>query len=234
MRDQIIARLESLRNVENAEGMARFGIRPDRALGISIPVLRGMAKEIGKDHELALELWESGYHEARILASMIDDPREVSEAQLERWTGEFDSWGVCDQCISNLFAYTELAWQKAVEWASEDREFVKRAGFVMMARLAVSDKKAADDKRFELFFPIIKAQADDDRNVVKKAVNWALRQIGKRSLTLNEKAVRLAEQLARLNSKSARWIAKDALRELKSEAVKARLEAREAKASSSR
>lgn len=229
MRDEIISGLEAMRNPKNIEGMARYGINPDRALGISIPVLRGLAKEIGKDHRLAQELWQSGYHEARILASMIDDPKDVGEAQMEEWVAEFDSWDLCDQCVSNLFAYAELAWRKAAEWAGEEREFVKRAGFVMMARLAVSDKRAPDD-RFESFFPLIKGEAGDERNLVKKAVNWALRQIGKRSTVLNAKAVVVAKEIAEMDRKSAKWVARDALRELQSGAVTGRLKAKEARA----
>jgi 3-methyladenine DNA glycosylase AlkD len=205
--------------------MARFGINPENTFGVSIPNLRQIAKETGKDHALAQQLWASGIHEARILASMVDDPKMVTEEQLERWVKDFDSWDVCDQCCMNLFEKTQFAYQKAVEWSSNDKEFIKRTGFVLMARLAVSDKKA-DDKQFEPFLPIIKRESTDNRNFVKKAVNWALRQIGKRNLNLNGKAVETAKEIQEIDSKSARWIASDALRELTGQAVLERLQAK--------
>ena len=202
--------------------MARFGINPENTYGVSIPNLRNMAKETGKDHALAQQLWASGIHEARILASMVDDPKMVTEEQMESWVKEFDSWDVCDQCCMNLFEKTGFAYQKAKEWSSNDKEFTKRTAFVLMARLAVSDKKA-DDALFEPFFPLIKREAGDNRNFVKKAVNWALRQIGKRNRNLNRKAIQTGEDIQRMDSKSARWIAADALRELTSPAVQQRL-----------
>lgn len=222
---EIIVKLRSLSNPKNVAGMAGFGINPEKALGITIPVLRVQAKEIGKDHELALELWTSEFHEARILASMIDDKKKVTGEQMEGWVRDFNSWDLCDQCVMNLFAYTPFAWTKAVEWCGRDEEFVKRAGFVMMARLAVSDKKAADE-RFELFFPIIIRESSDSRNFVKKAVNWALRQIGKRNPALNKRAIETGRAIETIDSKAARWIAKDALDELNSEAVIERLQSR--------
>jgi 3-methyladenine DNA glycosylase AlkD len=205
------------------EGMARFAINPDRALGVRIPDLRRFAREIGTDHRLALSLWRTRIHEARILASMIDDPAAVTEGQMESWAGDFDSWDLCDQCCGNLFDKTPLAHRKALEWAARDQEFVKRAGFATMAWSAVHDKKAADATFLE-FLPIIEREADDDRNFVKKAVNWALRQIGKRNRPLNRAAVSVARRLAkRNNSRASRWIGTDALRELTSEAVRSRL-----------
>ncbi len=202
--------------------MAHFGINPESALGIKIPVLRGIAKELGKDHELAQDLWESGEHEARILASMIDDPKLVTEEQLERWAADFNSWDLCDQCCGNLFDRTLFAYEKALEWSSREAEFVKRAGFALMAYLAVHDKKAPDEA-FESFYPAIVGQARDERNFVKKAVNWALRQIGKRSRSLNESALAVVAEIEQLDSKAARWIAADARRELTGEKVQARL-----------
>jgi len=218
----IMNRLKSLSDPRAVEGMARFGINPENTYGISIPNLRQMAREAGKDHALAQQLWSSGIHEARILAGMVDDPKVVTEEQIDNWVEGFDSWDVCDQCCMNLFEKTGFAYQKAVEWSSREEEFVKRAGFVMMARLAVSDKKAGDGQ-FKGFFPIIKREASDNRNMVKKAVNWALRQIGKRNSNLNETAIRAAREIQRMDSKSARWIASDALRELTGEAVQSRL-----------
>jgi len=218
----IIKKLENEANPVNVAGMARFGINPDKTLGISIPFLRELAKEIGKNHNLAKELWLSGIHEARILAGFIDDPDRVTEKQMDQWVEDFDSWDVCDLVCSSLFDKTEFAYKKAFEWTTRDEEFVKRAGFVMMAALSVHDKNAPD-KDFEKFFPIIIREAKDERNFVKKAVNWALRQIGKRNRALNRKAIQTAEKIRRIDSKSARWIAADALRELKSDAVQRRL-----------
>ena len=226
--DDILKKLKSLSDPKAVEGMARFGINPENTFGVSIPNLRKIARETGKDHALAQQLWASAIHEARILASMIDDSEMVTEEQLERWVKDFDSWDVCDQCCMNLFEKTRFAYQKAVEWSSNDTEFIKRAGFVLMARLAVSDKKA-DDKRFEPFLPIIKREATDSRNFVKKAVNWALRQIGKRNLSLNGKAVETAKEIQAMDSKSAKWVAADAIRELTSQAVLKRLQAKSQK-----
>ncbi len=205
------------------EGMAGYGIRPAKALGgISMPMLRKMAKDVGADHELAQQLWSSGVHEARLLAALIDDPGEVTPAQADAWAEDFDSWDVCDQCCANLFDRTHFAYEKAVEWSEREEEFVKRAGFALMAALAVHDKRA-EDARFESFLPIIAREAGDERNYVRKAVNWALRQIGKRNMQLNRKAVRAARGIQKLDSRSARWIAADALRELTGEAVQMRL-----------
>jgi 3-methyladenine DNA glycosylase AlkD len=223
--EDIIAKLKSLSDPKAVEGMARFGINPENTYGVSIPNLRQMAKEAGKDHGLAQELWASGIHESRILASMIDDPRATTEEQIDSWVEDFDSWDVCDQCCMNLFEKTRFAYQKAVEWSSREKEFVKRAGFVMMARLAVSDKKASD-RQFEGFFSIITREASDNRNMVKKAVNWALRQTGKRNLILNDMAIQTAREIQQMDSRSSRWIASDALRELTSDAVQKRLKQR--------
>ncbi len=195
--------------------MARFGINPEKTLGVSIYILRPLAKEIGKDHTLALRLWNSGIHEARILASYIDESDKVTEKQMDEWVKDFNSWDVCDQVISSLFDKTPYAYKKAFEWSKRKPEFEKRAGFVMMAALSVHDKKASDTK-FTEFFPVIKKESTDERNFVKKAVNWALRQIGKRNKELREKSIRTAKETIDLypNSRSAQWIAKDALREL--------------------
>jgi len=223
----IIEKLKSLSDPKAVKGMARFGINPEKTFGISIPNLRKMAKETGMDHALAQQLWASGIHEARILASMIDSPEIVTEEQMEGWVKDFDSWDVCDQCCMNLFDKTNFAYGKAVEWSTRKEEFVKRAGFAMMACLAWHDKNA-DDRQFEPFFSIIKREAYDNRNFVKKAVNWALRQIGKRNLNLNGKAVETAKEIQEIDSKSARWIASDAIRELTSQAVRERLQRQKA------
>lgn len=202
--------------------MARFGINPHNTLGVSIPNIRAMAKEIRKDHALAQQLWTSGIHEARILAAMIDDPERVTVQQMERWVKDFDSWDVCDQCCSNLFDKTEFGHRKAVEWSKRSEEFVKRAGFTLMACLAVHDKEA-DNAAFLKFMPVIRREAIDDRNFVRKAVNWALRQIGKRNLTLNKIAVETAKEIQKIDSRSAKWIAHDAIRELTSSPVQKKL-----------
>jgi 3-methyladenine DNA glycosylase AlkD len=220
--EEIIERLKQEADPECVAGMARFGINPDKTLGISIPFLWNLSKEIGKDHELAGQLWRSGIHEARILAGIIDEPEKVTEKQMESWVRDFDSWDICDQVCSRLFDKTPFAYKKVHEWTKRDEEFVKRAGFAMMAALVVHDKKASD-KEFERFLPMIVREAKDERNYVRKAVNWALRTIGKRNKTLNRKAIRTAERIRKINSKSARWIATDALRELRSDAVQRRL-----------
>jgi 3-methyladenine DNA glycosylase AlkD len=219
--NQILKKLKSQANPQNVAGMTRFGINPQKTYGINLPVLRKMAKEIGRDHRLALKLWDSGIHEARILASMIDEAEKVSEKQMEKWVKDLDSWDVCDQVCSNLFDKTEFAYQKAFEWSKRKEEFIKRAGFVLMAALSVHDKEAKD-KKFEQFFPIIKKEVDDKRNFVKKAVNWSLRQIGKRNSVLNKKAIVVAKEIQKMDFQSAKWIANDALRELKSEAIQKR------------
>jgi 3-methyladenine DNA glycosylase AlkD len=220
--EEILEQLKSLSNPDAVAGMARFGINPINTYGVSIPVLRKMAKEIGKNHGLAEKLWNSGIHEARILAPLIDSPEMVTEKQMESWVKDFDSWDICDQCCSNLFDKTKFAHQRAIEWSKRREEFIKRAGFVLMATLAVHDKEAVNQK-FIKFLPIIKREATDERNFVKKAVNWALRQIGKRNSALNKIAIRIAKEIQEIDSKSARWIASDALRELTSRAVQKKL-----------
>ena len=214
--------LKAKSDPENIEGMKRYGIRFKEAYGVRVPELRTYAKKIKRNHELALELWATEIHDARLLATMIDDPKQVTESQMEEWVGDFDSWDKCDLCCSNLFDKTAMAYEKAHEWSQRDEEFVKRAGFVLMATLSVHDKKAADGK-FTEFFPLIEKHSDDERNFVKKAVNWALRQIGKRNLLLNQEAILLAKKIREQDSKSAKWIAADALRELESEQVQKRL-----------
>ena len=214
-KEQIISQLKSYANPKNVEGMARFGINPTNTLGVNIPTLRKIAKEIGNDHKLAKELWDTRIHEARILASFIDDHKLVTANQMDDWVNDFDSWDVCDQVCGNLFDKTPFALKKAVQWSKNKKEFVKRAGFVMMAAFAVHNKKL-NDRDFSNFFPLIKRESVDGRNFVKKAVNWALRKIGKRNKRLSVKAIKVAKEIQRTDSKSARWIATDALRELRS------------------
>ncbi len=219
--DSVLGELKARASPDSVEGMKRFGINPEKTLGISIPDLRGLARKMGKDHSMAQELWASGIHEARILAGFIDEPAMVTEQQMETWVKDFDSWDVCDQ-VCGLFVKTKLPYQKAIEWSRRKEEFVKRAAFALMASLAVYDKNAADQK-FAKFLLIIKRESADDRNFVKKAVNWALRQIGKRNLVLNKLAIQTAREIQKGESRSAKWIASDALRELSDQKVLERL-----------
>ena len=220
--DFLVEELRKRGSPKAREGMSRFGIQTGKAFGVSIPQIRVLAKKIGTNHELAQQLWVSEIHETRILASMVDDPARVSEEQMEKWAIEFDSWDVVDGCCGNLFDKTKFAVRKAHEWSKRREEYVKRAGFVLMAELAVHDKKAAD-KTFLDFLPLIVREASDERNFVKKAVNWALRQIGKRNTVLNAAAIKTCAKIRDLDSGSAKWVAADALRELTSASVKKKL-----------
>lgn len=217
----ILKKMKPLASPRNIKGMARFGINTERALGIPVPFLRNLAKKTGKNHKLAQDLWDSGLHEARILASMVDDFSLITEKQMEKWVRDFNSWDICDQVCMNLFDKTPFAVKKAKDWTKSSREFVKRAGFAMMASLAVHDKKM-ENRQFEQFFCLIEKESGDDRNFVKKAVNWALRQIGKRNKKLNKEAIKIARRIQKQNSKSAKWIANNALAELQSEAIQRR------------
>lgn len=209
-------------NPKNAEGMARFGINPKYALGISVVDLRKIAKGIDKNHQLSLKLWSSKIHEARILASMVGEPSKVTEKQMDEWIAEFNSWDLCDQVNMNLFDKTQFAFKKAVEWTKRKPEFEKRAGFSLMACLAWHNKGSPDSK-FIKFFPYIKRESTDERNFIKKSVNWALRQIGKRNKNLNKEVIRVAKEIHKIDNKTAKWIANDALRELTSDKLKKRL-----------
>lgn len=220
--EAILKRLESMRNPANVKGMARFGINPRNTLGISVYDLRKIAKGIGENHALALALWDSGIHEARLLAVFVDEPAKVTESQIEKWARDFDSWDVCDQACTDLFDQTAFGWKKAREWSARKEEFVKRGAFALMAGLAVHDKAAKDDD-FVSLLPLIEREAKDERNFVRKAVNWALRNIGKRNASLNARAVKTAMRIREMDSKAARWVANDALMELTSEAVRKRL-----------
>ena len=219
---EVLERLQSLANPEWVSGMGRFGIETRRAYGIRVPDLRKLARETGKNHLLAQQLWATEIHEARILASMIADPKQMTEELMDGWAADLDSWDLCDGCCGNLFDKTEFAYKKVEEWSLRPEEFVKRAAFALMAWLAVHDKDAQDEA-FLPFLPVIERECTDDRNFVKKAVNWALREIGKRDLGLNAAAIDTASAIRRIDSRSARWIASDALRELTSEKVQSRL-----------
>ncbi|MEO8677795.1 MAG: DNA alkylation repair protein [Vicinamibacterales bacterium] len=206
----------------NIEGMARFGIISPKAFGVSMATMRPLVKRLGRDHDLAAALWSSGWHEARILASFIDEPARVTPAQMDRWARDFNNWAVCDSVCLHLFTRTPHAWKKVAQWSGRNSEFIKRAAFALIAGLTVHDRTAAD-VRFVRLLPIIERGAADDRNYVRKAVSWALRQIGKRNIVLNGAAVVVAQRLARAPDASSRWVGKDALRELSSPAVQKRL-----------
>lgn len=226
---ELLDRLRAAADSANVDGMARYGISREGTLGVRIPVLRGIAKELkplrktdaDALHALAGELWASGVHEARMLAGFIDVPALVSREQAESWVADIESWDICDQ-LMGLFADTPFAYELAEEWAGRGEEFVKRAGFVLMCALVIHDKQMADDP-FLHFLTLVERESEDDRNYVKKGVNWALRQIGKRSATLHTPAVAVAARLRQSESRAARWIGSDAFRELESEAVRARL-----------
>jgi 3-methyladenine DNA glycosylase AlkD len=235
--DEVLARLAPLGGEEARAGMARYGIRTEDAFGVSVYELRRVAKDLGRDHDLALALWATGNHEGRLLASMVDDPALVTGGQMEAWAAEFDSWDVCDQVTSNLFDKTRFAWDKVREWSGSPHEWVKRAAFATAAALAVQDKRAPDEPFLEIL-ELCRREAGDDRNFVKKAVNWALRNIGKRNAALHAAALETAEAILAEGDRFAaadrrdpaararRWVARDALRELRSEKVLARVSRR--------
>jgi len=220
--NEVLKRLKAMSEPRMLECMERFAITAKEILGVSMPNLRKLGKEIGKDHGLAKELWSHEILETRLLACLVDDPEKVTEKQMDAWIKDFDSWGICDSCCICLFDKTPFAYKKAFEWTKRKREFEKRTGFAMMARLAWSDKTLSN-KKIEAFFPVLIREANDERNFVKKAVNWALRQIGKRNLVLNKKAIAVAKKIQKMDSKPAKWIAGDALRELQGDAVQKRL-----------
>jgi len=209
----VLARLHDLADPGRLAGMARYGIGGGTAIGVTVAELRALAKELGRSHELAQGLWDSGVHEARILASLVEERDRVDEAQLDRWAADLGSWDLCDQFCQNLVRHTPFAWTKALEWSGRPEPFVKRAGFATMAGLAVSDTKA-DDARFAPFLQAVAERADDDRPIVRKGASWALRQIGKRTPGLRESALEVAEAL-RDGGPGARWVGTDALRELR-------------------
>jgi len=223
---EILRFLQENTNETNRAGMARFGIVTGNAFGIPMPALRSLAKQFKKNIELAMDLWNAGYHETRILAPMIDNVKQVTVEQMERWVHDFDSWDICDQCCSNLFDKTPFAIDKTLEWVNSDQEFVKRAGFVMMACLAVHAKKLSN-QQFLDFLPFIVRESDDKRNFVRKAVNWALRQIGKRNIQLHPEALPVAEKLMNSENATARWIGKDAYKELTDEKIINRIKSKE-------
>jgi 3-methyladenine DNA glycosylase AlkD len=217
--DEVLARLRALENPEGRDGMRRFGIDVGNALGIGLTDLRKLGRDLPRDHRLAASLWDSGIHEARILASIVDRPERVSRTQMERWARDFDAWDLCDQVCQNLFWATPFAHQKAVAWSERRAEFVKRAAFALMASAAVKDRDDSS-RRFLDYLPIIEREAADERNFVRKAVSWALRQIGKRDPRLHRAALASARRLADRPEGAARWVGRDAIRELEGEAVR--------------
>lgn len=233
--DEITARLESEADPEFRKKLAHFGVPTEKALGIKVPVVRAIAKEINsgpknekeereiRNHALAMELWETGIHEARTLAPMIASARLLTPADMDRWTADFASWDTCDLCVGNLFRNTAFVYDKIYEYVQSDEEFIRRTGFVMMAELAAVGNKQDRNDRFMEMLPVIGKYAGDERNFVKKAVNWALRQLGKRNKTLYPHALSLAEELAVSDNKTARWIGADARRELKDPKIIARI-----------
>lgn len=226
---EVLDKLMEKADSKQLEGMARYGMATGKRLGVSIPNLRKIAKESGKDHNLAVDLWKTGITDARILASMVDEPEKLTEKQMEEWVRDFDSWDVCDQVCMSLFEKTPLAWKKIYEWSTREEEFAKSAAYALIACQAWHNKEASDTEFIELL-PIIKRGATDERNFVKKAVNWALRNIGKRNFNLNKAALKTAFEIRKIDSKTARWIASDAIQELESEDVKRRLMSRLKKA----
>ncbi len=225
---EVLSRLAELGRASDPgylESYSRAGINTSNALGIPVPDLRRLAKEIGKDHGLALELWASDLHEAKLLAPLIDEADSVTEDQMERWAADFHSWDVCDQCCSNLFDRTGHCQKKIREWVGSDKEFVRRAGFVLMATSAVHDKKAPDE-RFVQYLPLVKKYSYDSRNFVKKGINWALRQIGKRNIRLHGKALKVAKELMASDDKTKRWVGSVAVKELEKKEITERIRRR--------
>lgn len=221
--EEILKLLASRPNPHAVEGMARFGIVAKKVYGgWSTPDLRKLARQVGRDHGLAQELWAAEFFEARILATLVADPAKLTERQMNRWAKDFDNWAICDSACINVFRYARVAHRKCVEWSARREEFAKRAAFALMAGLAVADKTASDEA-FLRFLPLIKGAATDERNGVKKGVNWALRQIGKRNIPLNRAALAACREIRAIDSRAARWIAADARRELESAAVQRRL-----------
>jgi len=204
------------------DGMARYNLPSDRALGVAMRDVQALAKRLGRDHDLALALWDTGWYEARLLAAYVDEPERVTAAQMDRWCRDFDNWGVCDTVCFVLFDRTPFAWQKVEKWASRREEFIKRAAFALLWSLTVHDK-AASDAQFERGLTLVEREAPDDRNLVKKAVNMALRAVGKRNRPLNTASIAVARRLAASSQSAAAWVGKDALRELTSPAVAKRL-----------
>lgn len=211
--EEILLQLQNNASPKTLAAQEHFGIAGENRLGITAPQMRTIAKNVGTNHPLALQLWKTKIHEARQIAAMIADPAQTNEKLMEQWLHDFKSWDLVDGCCSSLFRKTPIAYQKALEWTTREKEFEKRAGFTMMAQLAVHDKKASDKMMEQFFEPIIR-ESSDPRNFVRKANNWALRQIGKRNERLCKKAIDVAKKIQSKNDTASKWIAIDALREL--------------------
>jgi len=225
--ERVLSELRGLGTQRNIDGMAHFGIRAENVYGVSKPLLDNLAKRIGRNHFLAVALWSTGNHDARILAGLIADPLQITSALMDSWVRDFNNWDVCDGTCCHLFVFAKPAWSRALLWTKRTDEFQKRAGFALVAYLAYRDK-SAPDAQFEKSLKIIERESDDDRNFVRKAVNWALRNIGKRNLRLNRAAISTALRIQKLDSRAARWISADALRELRGDAVQSRLRRKKA------
>jgi 3-methyladenine DNA glycosylase AlkD len=223
---EVLQWLERRGTRKNRDGLARYGIITANAFGVPVGDLQRQAKSLGRDHALALALWDTGWYEARLLAAFVDEPEQVTPAQMDRWSRDFDNWGICDTVIMHLFDGTPHAWRKVDQWSAKKGEFIKRAGFAMLASLALHDKTSGD-ARFLRTLPLIEAAATDERNFVKKGVNWALRSIGHRSVALHAAAITLAEKLAQSEDPTPRWIGKDALRDLNRPLVRKRVAAKD-------
>lgn len=224
-REEVLAWLERRGTRTNVRGMARYGIVAGKAFGVSMGTMRPLARRIGTNHDLAIQLWQSGWHEARILAAMVGDPERVTRREMNSWAADFENWADCDTVCFRLWGWTPLAWEKPRLWAGARRELVKRAAFALMASLAVHDK-SAPDRPFLLFLPLIEQGARDERHLVRKGVSWALRSIGKRNRTLHAAALILARRLAASKDAPPRWVGSDAARELASPAIQRKLEGR--------
>ena len=220
---EILTKLKSKAKPDNLPGMARYGINTEKRLGVQIPELRQLAKETGKNHQIALELWQTGIAEARILAAMTDEPEKVTEQQMENWVKDINSWDIDDQITMNLFEKTPLSWKKITDWSQRPEEFVRRTAYSLLACLAWHNKTATD-QQFTQLFPVIASGATDERKSIQKSISWALRSIGKRNPQLNRAAIQLAQEIQQTNTKPARWIANDVTRELQSQSVQNRLQ----------
>ena len=221
-KNEVLAWLKRRGTRRNVEGLARYGIKARRPLGVPMGTLQSLSKRLGKNHTLAASLWKSGWYEARLLAALVDDPKQVTRKQMDAWAAGFENWGDCDTVCFTLFDRTPFAWEKVRRWAASPREFVKRAAFALLASLALHDK-TAPDAQFRPLLPLIEEGARDDRNFVKKGVSWALRSVGRRNLALNAAALTVARRLAQSQEPAPRWVGKDALRELASPKVRSRL-----------
>ena len=226
---EVLAFLERRGSKKNRDGMARYAITAPKVFGVSVADLHRLAKRLGRDHDLALALWETGWYEARMLAAFVDEPARVTSSQMDRWAKDFDNWAICDTHCFHLFDRTPHAWKKVRQWSRRREEFVKRAAFALLAGIALHDKKAPDDPFLEAL-PLAERAAADERNFVKKGVSWALRTVGRRNQTLNTATVALARRLVASADTAPGWVGRDVFKELTSPAVQKRLVARAAKA----